>query len=165
MHHYSESCRDYYDDDRHDYVEEHVGVRTPLAAVQPDRAAVTDVRAMCPHIERRSVLTLNIVIGSVFRRPEAGYDIDPHVEQTPHSGERHSNGANMARDARLELEAFFRDEIGDLRRLLINEAITPSEKALLLIALELSELRKTLAELLARDSAAHHADRVTADVN
>jgi replicative superfamily II helicase len=71
----------------------------------------------------------------------------------------------MARDARLELEAFLRDEIGDLRRLLINEAITPSEKALLLIALEVSELRKTVAELVASGSAVHHADRATADVN
>jgi len=60
----------------------------------------------------------------------------------------------------MELDAFLRDEIGDLRQLLINEATTPSEKALLLIALEIAELRKMLADLVTRGSAVDHADRV-----
>jgi hypothetical protein len=62
----------------------------------------------------------------------------------------------------MELEAFLRDEIGELRQHLINEATTPSEKALLLIALEVAELRKTLAHLVTNGSAVDHADRVNA---
>jgi hypothetical protein len=60
----------------------------------------------------------------------------------------------------IQLEDFLRDEMGDLRQHLINEATTPSEKALLLIALEVAELRKTLAHLVASGSAVEQADRV-----
>ena len=45
-------------------------------------------------------------------------------------------------------ENVLREEIDDLRRHLINEATSPSEKALVLVALEVAELRNTLESLL-----------------
>jgi hypothetical protein len=52
----------------------------------------------------------------------------------------------------MEPESVLRDELGDLRRHLLNEATSPSEKALLLLTLEVAELRRTLESFLAERS-------------
>jgi hypothetical protein len=53
---------------------------------------------------------------------------------------------------KMEPEIVVRDELGHLRRELVGEAKSPSEKALLLVALELAELRNTLESLLCHAS-------------